>query len=181
MTEEKKSRKKAPKKSTSTVTPEQFFASIQPKPEGFKHVIQCKCFLPQFKDLQDPPIHRFIVFSEIDEYTNVKPSFVQCNNCGIVHKVIEAGKSVILKKEDTSAIETVDEISDQLPDQIKAILQKYDCDLPTWQEARFIFQNQLWGRFVVLTKERTEENVIGKALIILGEKLHKIETFEREE
>lgn len=171
--------KKIPTKPTITV--EEFFASVQSKPEGMKHVISCKCFLPQFKDLTNPPEHRFVVFSELDEFANIKTSYAQCNNCGIIHKILEVGKSSILKKEDTKALENIDEVAEQLPDWTKAILQKYDCDLPTYQEARFILLNQIWGRFVVLTRDRAEENLIGKALIILGEKLHKIETFEREE
>lgn len=164
-----------------TMTPQEFFASVPSKPEGMKHVISCKCFLPQFKDLPDPPEHRFVVFSELDEFANVKMSYAQCNNCGIIHKILEIGKSAILKKEDTKALETIEEIGDQLPDWMKAILQKYDCDLPTFQEARFILINQLWGRYIVLTRDRAEENLIGKVLMILGERLHKIETFEREE
>lgn len=175
---------KKPKKSPGikpTMTAQEFFASVQPKPEGMKHVVTCKCFMPQFKDMANPPEHKFIVFSELDEFANVKTSFAQCNNCGIIHKVIEIGKTVILKKEETKALETIEEIGDQLPEWMKVILQKYDCDLPTYQEARFIFINQLWGRFVALTKDRAEENLIGKVLIILGEKLHRIETFEREE
>lgn len=177
------SKTRTPKKTKkdSGISPEQFFASVEAKPEGLKHVITCKCFLPQFKDMDNPPEHRFVVFSELDEFANVKPSYAQCNNCGIVHRVLEVGTSNILKKEETKSIETIDEIVDQLPDWLKAILQKYDCDLPTCQEARFIFVNQLWGRFVLLTKETAEENLVGKVLVILGEKLHKIETFEREE
>lgn len=176
-----KIRKTKKTKTVQNITVQEFFASIQPKPEGMKHIITCKCFLPQFKELSDPPEHRFVVFSELDEFANIKPSYAQCNNCGIIHKILEIGKSLILKKEDTKVLETIEEISEQLPDWLKAILQKYDCDLPTYQEARFILNNQLWGRFVVLSKERDEENLIGKILIILGERLHKIETFESEE
>jgi hypothetical protein len=172
---------KTPKKVGPSITPEQFFNSIEPKPEGMKHLLTCRCFLPQFKEMKDPPVHKFVVFSELDEFANTKISYVQCNNCGIIHKIIEVGKSVILKKEATLSIENIEEVSDQLPDWLKGILQKYDCDLPTYQEARFIYHNQLWGRFVVLSKDRADNNIIGKALLILGEKLHKIETFEREE
>jgi len=179
MTENKP--KKSTKKVKPKITAEQFLLSVPPKPEGHKHVVECKCFLPQFNSTPNPPTHKFIVFSELDEYANVKPSYVQCNNCGIVHKVIEIGTSLILKKEDTSAIVTIDELADQLPDWLKGILQRFDCDLPTWQEAQFIYINKLWGRFVVVVRERAEENVFGKILIILGENLHKIETFEREE
>lgn len=163
------------------ITIEQFFSTIEPKPEGVKHLITCKCFLPQFKNHENPPIHRFIVFSELDEYANVKPSFVECNNCGIVHKVLEIEKSAITNKESVKAVENIDEVLSQVPEWLYNLLKKYECDLPTCQEARFIIQNKLWGRFVVLDKERTTEGIFGKALIILGDRLHKIETFEREE
>jgi len=176
-------KQKKPRKSKTSVTTTRKEIS-EPKlfpPDGAKHIISCKCFLPQFKDLPSPPEHRFVVFSEFDEYQTVKASYAQCNNCGIIHKVIEIGKSIFIKKEDSTALESIDDITDQLPDWLKGLLQKYDCDLPTWQEARFIYHNQLWGRYVILVKEHMDDNIIGKALIILGERLHKVEAFERED
>ena len=63
-----------------------------------KHLVQCKCILSIFKKMENPPIHKFVVFSEIDESGNIEPSFAQCTNCDLIHKVKEVGVSEILKK-----------------------------------------------------------------------------------
>ena len=165
-----------------TLTPEEFFASIKPKPEYIKHLIECRCFLPQFSDMAQPPNHKFIVFSALDENGGVKQSYSQCNNCGVIHRVIEVGTSVTLKKESMMTLPTIDDIKTGLPDWLVGILEKNQCDeLHTWQEAKFIIENELWGRFVVLAKERDGDMTNGKILQLLGNKLYKVEIFERDD
>jgi hypothetical protein len=137
--------------------------------------------LPQFKDLPDPISHKFVVFSELDETGAVKSSYSQCNNCGVIHKVTEVGQSEILKKEESkSLLTTKDEIATSLPDWLKSTLEKYECDLHIWQEAQFIHLHKLWGRGIILSKEKEGEQIHGKICQILGESIHKIESFERE-
>lgn len=173
----KRKRKKAPKK----VSAEEFFSSIEPKPEYIKHLIECRCSLAQFRSLDNPPSHKFIVFSELDENADVKPSYAQCNNCGIIHKIVETGQSVTLKKEEMRSLETIGDIKNDLPEWLGNLLEQYKCELHIYQEARFIISRGLWGRFVVLSREREDDLVIGKLCQILGEKLHKIEMFEIDE
>lgn len=171
------------KKANQVVVPTQnFFDSIKPVPEYVKHLVECKCFLPHFKHLKLPPIHKFVVFSELDDNADIKSSYAQCNNCGSIHKVIEVGISEITNKEDSKAL-LVDkeEIVGSLPAWLVEILKKYDCDLATYQEAQFIISNKLWGRAIILVKEREKDKIFGKSCQILGENLHKIESFEREE
>jgi len=62
---------------------------------GMKHLIECHCILSQYRDRQDAIYHKFIVFSEVDEGDTVIPKFVNCNNCGICHNVIDLCKSII--------------------------------------------------------------------------------------
>jgi hypothetical protein len=148
------------------------------------HLIECNCFIRQFKNSTNPPSHKFIVFSELDESANVKPSYAKCNNCGAVRRITEicVSQAAPSMNEDSRSLETIDDIRLELPQNLIKILEKHECELHTWQEARFILKAGLFGRFVVLSKERTKEDlVIGKTCQILGNDLYKIENFERDE
>ena len=67
---------------------------------GQQHLIQCHCVLPQYRGRKDPVYHKFTVFSIIDESDTVVPKFVQCNNCGVIHKVYDICKSEIITGKD---------------------------------------------------------------------------------
>ena len=148
---------------------------------GIKHHVKCRCILQQFKKLENPPIHRFLVFSIIDDENNVKSKFAKCNNCGVIHKVVEIGKSEILKKDEMASLLTIDDIKLSLPESLKIILEKNNADLPSWESAQFIIENKLWGNFVTLTTDDDDELQHGKYVLILGENMFKVETFERQE
>jgi hypothetical protein len=148
--------------------------------EYTKHLIECKCILPQFKRIEPPKWHCFVVFSEIDEAGAIIPSFAQCNNCGIIHKVTEVGTSSILERDDLPSLSNLEDIKAGLPEKLVEILEKYQCELPTYQEVAFILEHKQWGRMVILTKEVVEHTIIGKYLLIIGETLWKISTFQEE-
>jgi hypothetical protein len=149
---------------------------------GLKHLVTCRCVLPQFKRRVDPPQHMFTVFSVIEDDGNVKPKFTQCNNCGIIHKVTEINKSEIISgKEDMSSITSVDDIKVSMPQRLAALLEANDVDLPTWELAQFIYDNERWGEFVVLTTDEEDGTREGKYVRILGKDMFKVETFTREE
>ena len=144
-----------------------------------KHLIECKCILPQYKKLTNPIYHKFIVFSEIEETTgSVVKSYTQCPVCGAVHRVNEIGLSKILNKDSMLTLPTIEDIKLNLPGGIAAVLERHECDLPTWQEAEFIIKNKLWGKTLILAKDREGTEVIGKYVIILSPTLHKVEVFE---
>jgi len=153
--------------------------------EYTKHMIECNCVHPMFKAAEPPVFHKFIVFSEMDSNTfDVKPSYCQCNNCGAIHKITTIGKSTTLKKEESSAVESIDEIKFSLPNHIRTIIEKYNCPLHIWQEAKFIYENQLWGRFIILSKEKDSPEATvfyGKYLIIISSSLIKIESFQHDD
>jgi hypothetical protein len=163
------------------MTAEEFFASVRPVPEYVKHLIECRCSLAQFRTWDDPPNHKFIVFSELDDLGNVKRSYAKCNNCDIVHRVLEVGKSETLRKESSKFLEDEDDIRPDLPAWLIGVLEQHSCEVHVWQEARYIFENKMWGRFIVLDKEREDDVVMGKVCQILGDNLHKVSTFERDE
>jgi hypothetical protein len=151
-------------------------------PRGHRHLVKCRCFLPQFKNSKDIPEHQFVVFSVLDDDDEVVPKFVQCNNCGIVHKIIDICKSQIISgRENLSSVVTLDELKSSLPEKLVAILQQYDVDISGWEQAQFIIENKLWGNFVILTSELIDGMKQGKIVKIISETLFKVDSFIRSE
>jgi hypothetical protein len=149
---------------------------------GQKHLVACRCVLPQFKKRQNPPQHQFVVFSVIDDNNNVKVKYAQCPNCRIVHRVIELSKSeVVSGREAMQSITGIDDIKNSLPERIANVLDLNNADLPTWEAVQFILKNKQWGNFVVMTSDTEGSTKQGKYIRILGENLFEIESFSREE
>lgn len=149
---------------------------------GQKHLVKCRCVLPQFKRAVNPVQHQFTVFSIINDDNSVKPKFAQCPNCGVIHRVIEIAKSEIVQgREAMSSIVTIADIKASLPEQLAAILENNQADLPTWEAAQFIYENKQWGNWVVLTSDTEGDVKQGKYVRLLGEKMFKIEAYERSE
>lgn len=153
--------------------------------EYTKHLVECRCINTLYKDIEPPVFHKFVVFSEMDSSTyDVKPSYAQCNNCGMIHKIVSIGKSEVLRKEETSLLDSIDEIKFGLPNHLRTILEKYAVELHIWQEAKFIYENKLWGKHVILSKEKDSRDSTvfhGKYMIILGESLFKVDSYEQDE
>jgi len=147
---------------------------------GVKHLIECHCILPQYRGRSNVIYHKFTVFSEIDESETVVPKIINCNNCGISHKIIDLCKSIInIGKEDSITMTTIDDIKLSLPEDIISVLISYDCDLATWEQAEFLIRNSQWGNFIVLSKELTENGAEGKVLKLIGHGKYRIEPFSQ--
>jgi len=148
---------------------------------GLKHLITCRCVLPQLKRVANSPSHQFAVFSAIEDDGSVRVRYAQCNNCGIIHRVTEINKSDVVPREAMRAIPTIDDIKASLPPRLVDVLEMNDADLPTWEAAQFIVENKRWGDFVVLSTDEEDGLRQGKYVRIIGENLLKVETFTREE
>lgn len=146
---------------------------------GQKHLIKCRCVLPQLKE--KAIVHQFLTFSEI-ENGDVKAKYAQCNNCGVIHKVIDICTSEIMNgKEAMSSIIRVEDIRSSLDAKMIAILDRHNCDLPTWEHAQFILENKRWGDFVVLTSDSEEDSKIVKYVRIISEGIYKVDTHTRQD
>lgn len=147
---------------------------------GVKHLIQCQCILPQYKNYKNPTFHKFVVFSEVNSDGSVNTKLVQCPNCGVLHKIVDLCVSEILQgKEQIRSVVTIDEIKLSLPEKIVSLLETYDLDLATWENVNYIVDNELWGSYVVLSTDVDSNIVQGKIVRILGTGLVKIESFVR--
>src|SRR3990167_799318 len=144
-------------------------------PSGQKHLIQCRCVLPQLKRSVVPIFHSFVVFSIIDDDGTVRPKLAQCNNCGVLHRVIDLCKSEFVKKDHSTSLLSIDDVRSSFPEQLESSLSAADVDLPTWEQAKFIYENELWGQHVILSSESDGELRHVKLVRILGRSLFKVE------
>lgn len=148
---------------------------------GLKHLITCRCVLPQLKRVANSPSHQFPVFSVVEDDGKVRVKYAQCNNCGIVHCVTEINRSDVVPREAMNSIPSIDDIRASLPQRLADLLEQNGADLPTWEMAQFIVDNKQWGGFVVLSTDEEGGLRQGKYVRIIGENLLRVETFTREE
>lgn len=147
------------------------------KRKGIKHNIQCLCVLPQFRNRANPPNHEFVVFSVLDESDTIEEKYSQCNNCGVIHRVIDLCKSEIATNRAEISILSKKDICLMLPSPVVNVLENYDCDLPTWEHALFITSEKKWEDFVVLEKNAIDDGFEGKLLRFKEDNKYTIEPF----
>jgi hypothetical protein len=146
---------------------------------GTKHLIECRCILPTYKKSNNPPIHKFIVFSVTDQDNNTIEKIAQCNNCGIIHKVTGYCKSEILhSQEEAKNILTVEDVSLSLPPDVREILKSYNADLPTHEQVQFMIATEQVGSFTILDSESDDVIYSGKLLRYEGRGRFSIEPFQ---
>ena len=146
--------------------------------KGTKHLIECHCVLPQYRRRKDPPYHQFIVFSLLDDSDTVLPKHAKCNNCGVIHNVVDICKSEILLGQEVGAVMTKEDCAMMLPAGVKQILDTYGCEVPDWEHALYILQNEKWNDFIIVNREETEiGDLTGKILKFLGPGNYRLEPF----
>lgn len=132
--------------------------------KGQKHLIECHCILPQYRSA-GKPYHQFVVFSYIDDSDQVVHKHAKCNNCGVIHNVIDIGKSEILSGIETGGIIEKKDIELMIPSSVSNILNSYDADLPTWEYVLYLIEEGHWGSHAVISREVSENgDIVGKIL-----------------
>jgi len=145
--------------------------------QGIKHNIQCLCVLPQFRNRRNPPNHEFIVFSILDGSDVMEEKYSQCNNCGVIHRIIDLCKSEVATNRAEISLLTEKDIRLMLPTPVSEVLENYQCDLPTWENALFIINEQKWDEFIVLEKNTIDDGFEGKLLRFKPNNRYIIEPF----
>ncbi len=144
---------------------------------GQKHMIECHCILPIYKDATPTIYHKFITYSKIDESGKIIPKYVNCNNCGITHHVYEICRSDIkIGKEDIKSIRTIEDIRIGLPDKIIDILEKHDCAIEDYELVEDIFEQEIFPSELIIKREIIDEEHHIKLLKISNMKKFKIES-----
>ena len=154
-------------------------SSNSSKVQGIKHLIQCHCILPQYKNSQNPVFHQFVVFSIIDtESDTVIPKFSECNNCGAAHKVFDIQKSeIITGRDEVTTAMSIEDFIFSLPKDLFDLLQSYNKEIADFEHAQFILENKLWGQHIVLSREELDDHVQGKMIKFLEANRFKVESY----
>lgn len=146
--------------------------------QGLKHLIQCHCILPQFKNSDNPVFHKFAVFSIVDDADVVQTKFAQCNNCGVIHKITDICRSELTFKEDSKSLPGIEDIKFSISKELSGVLESYQCDIATWELAEWIYLGKHWEQWIILSKEEDDTgDVHGKRLIFVENDRFRIEAF----
>jgi len=131
--------------------------------------------------MDNPIFHKFVVFSKIDDNDDVIQKIVLCNNCGVAHKIIDFCKSeVLLGGEDIHMI-SISDIRQSISEKLCLILDDHKCDIPTWEQAKDIIDNNLWGSMITLSSQDMKGVTHIKSLVIDGADSFKIEANMRQD
>jgi hypothetical protein len=145
--------------------------------KGLKHLVECHCVLPQFRNKKDPSYHQFVVFSIIDDADSVIPKHNVCNNCGVIHNVYDIGKSEIQVGQETGAILQREDIKLMMPKSLSDVLESYDCDISIWEHVLFVLQNSNYPEKIILNRKIDNDIVSGKILNINGPSKYQIQPY----
>jgi len=145
---------------------------------GTKHLIQCHCVLPQFRKMDNPIFHKFVVYSRLNNKNNFERKIVRCNNCDAVHRIIDFCRSeIVIKVEDSDIIIDEEDIKLGLPERLVKILEKNNSDLPTFEAIDDIINNKAWGSEVVISRQSLDvEKTHLKILEIKGPESFRLKT-----
>lgn len=123
--------------------------------EGIKHLISCHCVLPQYRNSNPPIFHKFVVFSLVED-DQIKEKIVQCNNCGVLHRVFDHCKSEILTgKESGSSVRTIEDVELSLPERLAAYLKTQNIDIATWENVEWLIDNSYESEVVIRRDEQS--------------------------
>ena len=132
--------------------------------EYTKHLVECQCTLSIFKNNTKPVYHKIPVFSKIID-DSVQEKFVICENCNIIHKVVEICKSEIKWGSESliSLVNTIDDIKFNLNannfNNLSDILEKNQCHVSDWELAEYLIESKKNG-ILVLNKKEIDNNIV---------------------
>ena len=144
---------------------------------GQKHLIECHCSLPLYKNRKDIVYHKFVVYSKIDEAGNKIPKYSKCNNCGATHYVYEFCKSEVKAgKEDNDVALTIEDVKISLPDKIIKILEQYECTIDVYEQIDDVFDHDFFPIDIIINREIIEDEHTVKLLKLINKDRYKIQT-----
>ena len=148
--------------------------------EGVRHLIECHCTLPQYRNANPSVYHKFVVFSVLDEDV-IQKKLVQCNNCGIIHKIVDLCKSEIAHgMEEGQSLRTAEDIKIGIPDKMVTFLTQQNADISTWEYVEFILDNKQ-EKEVILKKEQKDDLTQLKILHIKEDGTFKVKNETRQD
>jgi len=148
--------------------------------EGIRHLIECHCVLPQYRNSNPPVFHKFIVFSAIND-DQVQKKLAQCNNCGILHRIVDICKSEIVHGlEEGSSLRSIEDLKVSFPQRLSDFLVTQKLDISTWEFIEFLIDNKL-EKDVVINKTEAGDITQLKILQINADGTFKIRNETRQD
>jgi hypothetical protein len=145
---------------------------------GYKHLVECNCVLPQYRSHPTPVFHKFVVFSVLDESGSVIPKNVQCENCGTIHKIYDICKSEIVPgKDESRSVLTKKDVSASLTQSLIDLLEEYQLGIADYEAAKFYIDNEMWGSVIILSKEIDGDGYSGKMLNFVGHGKFRVDPY----
>lgn len=142
---------------------------------GQKHLVECHCILPIFKNARKEVYHKFPVYSKINASGKVIPKYVKCNNCEAIHYVYEICLSEIKPgKEDITSITTKKEIAMSLSERLVTVLEEQQCTIADYEQVLDAIENNTYPTRLIVKREILDENHLVKILEIVSENKFKI-------
>ncbi len=129
-----------------------------------KHLVECQCTLPLFKNKTRPVYHKIPVFSKINNDC-VEEKYIICENCNIIHKITEVCKSEIKWGNESlnALVNTKDDIKFNLIannyKNLVEILEKNQCHVSDWEMAEYFLENKQSG-ILILNKNEIDNNIV---------------------
>jgi len=125
---------------------------------GIKHLIECHCELPIYRNRAEILYHKILVYSKFDDQGKIIEKIVSCENCSTLHKVYDICRSDIIKggKDENKAEVTIEELEIQLPDKISKILEKNNCSLPIYEELIDAIEQNVTSHDIIISREVIE-------------------------
>lgn len=152
----------------------------------YRHLIECQCILPIYAKNTKIIYHKFPVFSKINDLGEFQEKHVKCNNCDIIHRVFDSGKSEIIWGEEglKGYLINKDDIRFNLElsgnEKIAEILEKYNVDISIWEFVNHLIENNL-SDTVLLNKEEMASTINCKFIVFEeGKPRFKSETFQKD-
>lgn len=151
-----------------------------------KHLIECQCILPIYKNNTRPIFHKFPVFSLFEDnvgnndFSRAIEKYVKCNNCDCVHRVYDICKSELLKNSDAyvDLVTTLDDLKYSLPSDVIDILSKNQMDIADYEMASHLLKYKLNDK-IILNKKSIKSDIVCKFLIFEDGKFYiKQEKFQ---
>jgi len=144
--------------------------------QGIKHLIECHCTLKIFKNGDEIIYHKFPVYSKLDEEDRLKVKMAKCNNCGVIHKIVDVCKSDIISgKDDSISVVTKEDLDLQIDPRITNVLRANECDISVWEHVADIIEEERWNETIVLRRQVVDGEMNVKVLKVLSENRAKIE------
>ena len=147
------------------------------------HLLECQCILPVYNKVEKPIYHSFVVFSLIKE-DFLEEKYVECNNCGVIHKVTGINKSTILT--DTTnykhLVVNKEDLTYNLPSKYLDFLTSKNIDeIYIWEKINYLLENNIKEE-VIFNRTKAENYMICEIISVLDKNNFKIkkEKFQRD-